>query len=449
MGRLPTSALDRLEKALELDAQLGREPERTTRDETPAADPTLVAIDGAEVHAADDVWLAQFSADKAVPPTFDPPVDPGVDLDLFKLGPEPPRFGLELSDVIVKPAAKESAPARPWVRAVLTVGLVGALVGAVIGVIGTVGFFGGGNRFQSLAASLRLPERFLRSEAASPPPPPAVARQEAAPQLQPAAPPPVADVPTVVDPPHVVDAPQPDVTAAPTAGKQPPRAGAPSRNEPPPSVPRPSAPPRASPNAASLNALPSASPNAASLNAAPTGAPTVPVPRDPPRVTGPDVPSPALTSALPNGGLPGPPASPPASDPAPVRRPPASSVQPSTASPPPETSRAATENSAIYLVLGRYQSAFNDLNASVAKAVWPSVDERVLGRAFEGLQQQEILFDACQIAVDGAQAVASCRGRARYVPKVGSKAARLEPHHWTFRLRNTGESWVIDNVESR
>jgi hypothetical protein len=101
------------------------------------------------------------------------------------------------------------------------------------------------------------------------------------------------------------------------------------------------------------------------------------------------------------------------------------------------------------MVLGRYQSAYNDLNANVAKSIWPSVDERMLARAFDQLEHQEIVFDSCQIDVTGAKAVASCRGRARYVPKVGSKTTRSVPRHWTFKLQNTANAWVIESVESR
>ena len=101
------------------------------------------------------------------------------------------------------------------------------------------------------------------------------------------------------------------------------------------------------------------------------------------------------------------------------------------------------------MLLGRYQSAYNDLNASVAKSVWPSVNERGLARAFEGLERQEVVFDACQIDAAASHAVVTCRGRAQYVPKVGSRIARFEPRRWVFRLTNAGAGWLIDSVETR
>ena len=114
-----------------------------------------------------------------------------------------------------------------------------------------------------------------------------------------------------------------------------------------------------------------------------------------------------------------------------------------------EPRRGPSETEAIYSIIGRYQSAFNELNASVAKAVWPSVDRKALGRAFDELETQELVFDGCQVEVADPRATASCRGRARYVPKVGSKNVRLEPRRWTFKLLNTSSGWIIDSVQSR
>ena len=66
-----------------------------------------------------------------------------------------------------------------------------------------------------------------------------------------------------------------------------------------------------------------------------------------------------------------------------------------------------------------------------ARAVWPTVDAKALGRAFDQLQQQTLEFDECAIAVTGARAVASCGGNARYVPKVGNKSPRTEARQWS------------------
>ena len=98
-------------------------------------------------------------------------------------------------------------------------------------------------------------------------------------------------------------------------------------------------------------------------------------------------------------------------------------------------------------MLSRYRDAFSVLDAGAAKAVWPTVDEKALGRAFDQLQQQTLEFDECAITVTGAGAVASCGGNARYVPKVGNKSPRTEAREWRFSLRKVNEEWLIEAVD--
>ena len=100
-------------------------------------------------------------------------------------------------------------------------------------------------------------------------------------------------------------------------------------------------------------------------------------------------------------------------------------------------------------MLGRYRSAFSALDASAARTVWPSVDARALGRAFDQLEQQQLQFDSCKITVSGGSATAACGGRARYVPKVGSKSMRDERRQWTFDLTKVNDAWRIERVASR
>jgi hypothetical protein len=97
-------------------------------------------------------------------------------------------------------------------------------------------------------------------------------------------------------------------------------------------------------------------------------------------------------------------------------------------------------------VLNRYRSAYNALNAGAAKAVWPSVDVKALGRAFDRLESQEVDFAGCQISVTGVRATAACNGNARFVPKVGNKTPRREPRTWTFEMRKANQQWTIDKV---
>ena len=100
--------------------------------------------------------------------------------------------------------------------------------------------------------------------------------------------------------------------------------------------------------------------------------------------------------------------------------------------------------------LNQYARAYSRLDASAARAVWPSVDERALSNAFAGLASQALDFDGCSIDVRGAAAHATCRGTASYVPKVGNGRPRIEPRTWRFELRRDGDVWTIaDAVAQR
>jgi hypothetical protein len=129
----------------------------------------------------------------------------------------------------------------------------------------------------------------------------------------------------------------------------------------------------------------------------------------------------------------------------PARQPEIAAAAPTSA----EASGVATDRGSIQHLLNEYQNAFNSLNASAAKTLWPSVDERALGRAFDQLRRQELVLDACQTAITGHLAVSSCRGRASYVPKVGNRVQRIEAARWTFKLRRADSGWIIEGVESR
>jgi hypothetical protein len=131
-------------------------------------------------------------------------------------------------------------------------------------------------------------------------------------------------------------------------------------------------------------------------------------------------------------------------------------AQPSTSpvvlTTPAPTSRTlvpATETGAIEHVLGRYRSAFNGLDVGAAQEVWPTVNERTLGRAFDRLETQAFSFERCLIGVTGLQAEASCSGTARYVPRIGNKNPHIEPRQWTFSLRKVSDEWLIEAVDAR
>ncbi len=129
-----------------------------------------------------------------------------------------------------------------------------------------------------------------------------------------------------------------------------------------------------------------------------------------------------------------------------------------TAPPPPlPTTTASAGTSAILMrsdntrvaqVLNQFASAFHRLDASAARAVWPTVDERALTRAFASLESQDVSFDRCDIDVKGDLASASCRGTASYVVKIGNRQARTEPRQWNFELKLRGDDWKIEKAQA-
>jgi hypothetical protein len=100
-------------------------------------------------------------------------------------------------------------------------------------------------------------------------------------------------------------------------------------------------------------------------------------------------------------------------------------------------------------VLQRYRTAYDGLDAQSAQAVFPAVNQAALARAFDGLESQTLTFDACDVQLRGGEmAVATCRGSARYVPKIGSREPRVEPRTWNFSLHKAGDDWTIDSARA-
>jgi hypothetical protein len=100
-------------------------------------------------------------------------------------------------------------------------------------------------------------------------------------------------------------------------------------------------------------------------------------------------------------------------------------------------------------VLKHLQTAYERRDATLAKAVWPTVNERALARAFDGLRSQSVTFDRCQLNVSGVAGEVACRGVTSYVPRVGSQYQRTESRQWTFRVRKDTDSWVITSAAAR
>jgi len=202
-----------------------------------------------------------------------------------------------------------------------------------------------------------------------------------------------------------------------------------------------------------------APPTRAAPTPAAPAAPSAPTPGSAP-LTPPVAPAGTAAAPIaPPAAVPAPIAPPPA-EPAPAvaapPEPPAAAAAPT--SPPARDDRAApatpstareTDSDAIQTALDRYRTAFNVLDARAAGAVWPTVDQRALARAFERLERQNLEFANCTIDTRGLRATATCTGTAEYVPKVGSRTARVDGRQWMFVLRKVDQQWLIDAVNSR
>jgi hypothetical protein len=102
-----------------------------------------------------------------------------------------------------------------------------------------------------------------------------------------------------------------------------------------------------------------------------------------------------------------------------------------------------TEEQQITATLHRYAAAYQQLDATAARTVWPTVDQRALARAFKSLESQEFTFDECDVRVVDRGASAACRGSVTYIPKVGSKTAHKGDRQWNFELQKQQDVWLI------
>ncbi|MEP7116803.1 MAG: hypothetical protein ABI880_04445 [Acidobacteriota bacterium] len=116
---------------------------------------------------------------------------------------------------------------------------------------------------------------------------------------------------------------------------------------------------------------------------------------------------------------------------------------------PAEPTARELETRAIENALQRYRTAFNRLDVDAVSAVWPTVNEGTLARAFANLRFQNVYFSSCEIELATSVAEATCIGSARYEPIVGSRATKPVPRRWRFGLRKARDGWLIDRVEAR
>jgi hypothetical protein len=101
-----------------------------------------------------------------------------------------------------------------------------------------------------------------------------------------------------------------------------------------------------------------------------------------------------------------------------------------------------SDDAGVRATLARYESAYSQLNADAAGAVWPGLNRRALARAFDGLSSQHVRLGRCDVRIVGESAVAECAGSATWTPKVGG-GTRNEQRLWQFRLRNASSGWQI------
>ena len=111
------------------------------------------------------------------------------------------------------------------------------------------------------------------------------------------------------------------------------------------------------------------------------------------------------------------------------------------AAPPP-----ADDKASILQVLRRYEQAVAQKDPLGAKAVWPSLDDRALARAFNDLQSHSLALQDCGVTVDRVGARARCQGVATYLPKVGRRKPISASHEWTFNLAKEGGGWHIESA---
>ena len=104
------------------------------------------------------------------------------------------------------------------------------------------------------------------------------------------------------------------------------------------------------------------------------------------------------------------------------------------------------EEASILQVLRRYERAVAQKDPLGAKAVWPSLDDRALARAFNDLQSHSLALQDCGVTIDSVGARATCQGVATYLPKVGRRKPISASHEWTFNLAKEGGGWHIESA---
>jgi hypothetical protein len=100
-------------------------------------------------------------------------------------------------------------------------------------------------------------------------------------------------------------------------------------------------------------------------------------------------------------------------------------------------------------LLDEFTGAFERLDVSATKAVWPSVDDRKLRRAYQQLAAQRLSLESCGITISGHTANARCQGSATYQPKIGTRPVQIASREWMFDLSKQDAAWHIVNTVVR
>jgi len=98
--------------------------------------------------------------------------------------------------------------------------------------------------------------------------------------------------------------------------------------------------------------------------------------------------------------------------------------------------------------LGKYEAAYNRLDVSAVRTVWPTLDQRALARAFDSLTAQRVSLQNCDVDVSGSTARANCSGHASWTPKIGG-GEQTASRKWTFDLSELDGGWRITHVQAR
>ncbi len=98
----------------------------------------------------------------------------------------------------------------------------------------------------------------------------------------------------------------------------------------------------------------------------------------------------------------------------------------------------------IRKAISLYEKAYESLDAAAVQRVWPSLSDhqmRQLVKAFSAYESASIDFEDCQFSIKGTNATVSCTAHQRITPKAGKVISQSRTT--TFRLRKTGDTWLI------